>query len=768
LTDASSISLLESIFAVSQTHPILFISLFRPNFKNTGDKIKDSLEKNYSGHFYNINLSPLDKELSESLIDNMLMIKNLPSQYKEKIISRTGGNPFFMEEVVRSLIDQGAIIVQDDKFEITSKINNIHIPGTINDILTARIDRLEDKTRHLVKIASVVGRHFYHKILAQIATTIEDLDQRLIYLKDIQLIRQREHLNELEYIFKHALAQEAAYNSILLEKRKQIHLQVADSIEDIFKDRIHEFYGMLAMHYTRGENPEKAEHYLIKAGEEAMRSSASDEALKYYQEGLKLYLQSNKDAIDPEKAAMFEKNIALVFYNKALFTESIPHFDKMFEYWRIPTSPNKIKIVPMFLKNIFLLRTGMHGLLKGKEPSQRDEEILNLLFKFGFALANEDLNRASKIGIFLMNTSCKMNLSKSSYAVNVIMGFSLLVAITKLTYNLPLKLLQICYEKMDRHYIENMIDYRFFHSMVCTFSGDWDKIKKNDTEIVINACKAGKLESAINYLWQVTSVLIHKGDFNTAQTIMPLFSKLAAEYDFGLAKLLGYVCEYIYSFMKRELNTAIKFSEKSIELARIQGREVHGIGYLADKAQALILLNNLEEAQKIIDKATSIIKRHKSINPLSGWSYHFSRFSLKVELLKQKMDSKDTQAIEELKKDALKCGKDILKAYKNYAPALSRSFRMLGELYWIIGRQKKALKWWAKSIKIGEKLGAKPDLSRTYFEVGKSLLSSDSKYKQLNGITAREYLDKARIMFEEMDLQWDLNELDKVRTKDIQ
>ncbi len=118
--------------------------------------------------------------------------------------------------------------------------------------------------------------------------------------------------------------------------------------------------------------------------------------------------------------------------------------------------------------------------------------------------------------------------------------------------------------------------------------------------------------------------------------------------------------------------------------------------------------------------------------------------------------------MEVLKRDALQCSKDILKIFKNYVPCLPDYFKMTGELYWLIDQQKTALKWWTKSIKIGERLGAKPDLSRTYFEVGKSLLSPEIKYKQLNGITAREYLDKAKTMFEEMDLEWDLNELKKI------
>ena len=93
-------------------------------------------------------------------------------------------------------------------------------------------------------------------------------------------------MEELEYLFKHALAQEVAYESILASKRRERHLKVAGSIEKVFSERIHEFYGMLAYHYSRAENHKKAEEYLIKAGEEALKSSASIEALNYYQEFL--------------------------------------------------------------------------------------------------------------------------------------------------------------------------------------------------------------------------------------------------------------------------------------------------------------------------------------------------------------------------------------------------------------------------------------------------------------------------------------------------
>ena len=140
-------------------------------------------------------------------------------------------------------------------------------------------------------------------------------------------------MGEVEYLFKHALAQEAAYESILPPKRRELHLRVAHSIEKIFKERLHEFYGMLAYHYSRAEDREKTEEYLIKAGEEALRSAASDEALHYYEEALQLYLKKSGPDADPEKVAMLEKNIALALYNRGQHQEAIKYFDKALDYY---------------------------------------------------------------------------------------------------------------------------------------------------------------------------------------------------------------------------------------------------------------------------------------------------------------------------------------------------------------------------------------------------------------------------------------------------
>ena len=228
--------------------------------------------------------------MGETLIHNMLKIKGLQHAVIDQIIQRAGGNPFFIEEVVRSFIDTGAVVKANGAFKVTDKIGRMVIPHTINDVIMARIDRLDENTRDLVKVASVIGRNFFYRILTEVANTVDGIDIRLSYLKQIELIREQQRMEELEYLFKHALAQEAAYDSILHQKRKNLHLEVARSIEKVFDERLHEFYGMLSYHYLNADDWDKAEEYMLKAGEEAIKSSASVEALHYYQRAIDLYI----------------------------------------------------------------------------------------------------------------------------------------------------------------------------------------------------------------------------------------------------------------------------------------------------------------------------------------------------------------------------------------------------------------------------------------------------------------------------------------------
>jgi tetratricopeptide (TPR) repeat protein len=183
------------------------------------------------------------------------------------------------------------------------------------------------------------------------------------------------------------------------------------------------------------------------------------------------------------------------------------------------------------------------------------------------------------------------------------------------------------------------------------------------------------------------------------------------------------------------------------------------------KAEAQILSNDVDGAKESLLQAKKTIDQHDFLPPAYLMPYCIAQFLMDIYLLRDAIVSNESHNISKLKKKAHHTGKRLLSIYKKYPIDCVKDLQLMGEYYWLIGKQKNALKWWDRAIKKGEELGARPDLSRTYFEIGKSLLETNSKTKELNGIPANEYLEKARTLFEEMDLQWDLDELERILCK---
>ena len=179
----------------------------------------------------------------------------------DRLLERAEGNPFFLEEIVRWRAAQGA--------------EAMAVPETVEGVILARIDRLEEDVREVLKVASVVGRSFLRRVLEAIVAAGIELDAELGELLRIELIRERQRLPELEYIFKHALVQEATYGSILRQRRLELHRRVGECIERLFPERLDEFYGLLAHHYGQAEDWPKAHEYLLKAADEAGRIAAT-------------------------------------------------------------------------------------------------------------------------------------------------------------------------------------------------------------------------------------------------------------------------------------------------------------------------------------------------------------------------------------------------------------------------------------------------------------------------------------------------------------
>ena len=498
--DASSLGLLISLYHLAENHRVLFINLFRPGYwqpeDHTPEKIKELLPHNH----IEMVIQPLDKQTSQTLIGNMLDIKGLPYSLLVQVSERAGGNPFFIEEVVRSLIDEGAVVVGDSGFEVTDKIHSVVIPPTINDVLMARIDRLEDQTRELVKIASVIGRSFFDRILKDVASSIEGVDGRIAHLKDAQLIRDRTRTEELEYLFKHALAQEVAYESTLLQQRKALHLKVAQSIEHIFRDRLHEFYGILAWHYSKAEDPEKAEEWMTMAGEEALRTSASSEALYYYNEALRLYLDKYGDAADPEKLAAFEKNIALAYFNNTQWHNAAHYFDKVFQRWGRRSPTNQISIMAKLAYDllIILVRLYLPWTSPKRIPDKRVNEFFDLALKKDKALVFINPNRCFRETIGEFRETFKYDLTKLDAAADFSLGTAAMFSFAG-WFRMGELLWGHARKLVDKEKLSDVVSYHCMTTLLKYVSGKWREIPEDDESLFDDGTRKGLFWDIISY-----------------------------------------------------------------------------------------------------------------------------------------------------------------------------------------------------------------------------------------------------------------------------
>jgi class 3 adenylate cyclase/tetratricopeptide (TPR) repeat protein len=765
--DMSSIELLESLFRLAETQRVVFVNIFRPGYKETGERIVETINEKLSTYYVEINLEPLTEEMSETLIDNMLDIKGLSHGIKNKIIQRAGGNPFFIEEVVRSFIDEGAVIVKDDGFEVTEKIETMVIPHTINDVLMARIDRLEDETRNLIKVASVIGRNFFYKILAEVARTIEDIDNRLEYLKEIQLIKERRRMEELEYLFKHALAQEAAYESILIQKRKDIHRNVADSIEKIFTERLHEFYGILSYHYINAEDWDKAEEYILKAGEEALKSSASSEALHYYQRAIELYITKHGDDVDNSILAEMEENIAHAFLNKGFFVDAVDYFDRAAIHRGEKIHSNLFFIIPKLALNLIsiLLHLYLPSIRKKKIPADEDDSMMQKTFKNASALIVVDIKRCLLENMEAVTQAFKYDISKSQACFNILAGGGALFIMGGISLRIARKFLDYLWENVAREPPNVLLYvYRTTELFYNSHTGNWRR--EIDEGSVNEALRAGDFMMATSQLLYLGYEKIELGNFTGCQTIIEKLHRIYEEYNFEHAGSDVFLLKSKSSMKKRELYDAQTYADQSVMQAnktRWPGRAVECLGI---KARIEILSENFDGARETIEEAEKLVRQVGRESMLIDWycAHVMGMFLYNLTMLEKAILMDEPDDVKKFRKATLGSGKVTLSyTRKKVATERTESFRLMGTYYWLINNQKKALTWWKSSIKEGERLGAKIELSRTYFEVGKRLLETNSKYKELNGITAEDYLEKAKGMFEKMDLQWDLDELEKVR-----
>jgi class 3 adenylate cyclase/tetratricopeptide (TPR) repeat protein len=268
---------------------VLLLVTYRPGYQNPFG------ERTYTAR---IGLRTLSDHDSLRLAAGMLAVSECPPELRDLIVRKAEGNPFFVEEVLKSLLEVGVLRQRDGRYILTKPLAEIYVPNTIQDVIMARIDRLEETPKRALQLASVIGREFTVRLLERISDVHAQLERFLQELKVLEFIYERSFSPELTYMFKHALTHDVAYHSLLMQRRKELHRLIAMAIEELYAERLPESYEMLAYHYERGEVWEKALEYLVKAGQKAQQAYANPEALDHYSRALDM-CERLGEAVEP-------------------------------------------------------------------------------------------------------------------------------------------------------------------------------------------------------------------------------------------------------------------------------------------------------------------------------------------------------------------------------------------------------------------------------------------------------------------------------------
>ncbi|MGE0822640.1 MAG: AAA family ATPase [Candidatus Binatia bacterium] len=278
--DNETQSFLQLLSESLATARILLLVNYRPEYQH---------QWNGKTYFSQLRLDPLGTEQAEEMLGALLADVGAThaSPLRDFILAKTEGNPFFMEEIVQTLKEQQLLTAGTHGH--ASLPSDLRLPTTVQGVLSARMDRLPAEEKALLQTLAVIGREFAASLLQKIATQPEaELHRLLARLQAAEFVYAQPAFPDVEYIFKHALTQEVAYNSLLIERRKVLHERTAQAMEEVYKDQLEDHYGELAYHYGRSGNAGKAVEYLGLAGQQAVQRSANVEAITHLTSALEL------------------------------------------------------------------------------------------------------------------------------------------------------------------------------------------------------------------------------------------------------------------------------------------------------------------------------------------------------------------------------------------------------------------------------------------------------------------------------------------------
>jgi class 3 adenylate cyclase/tetratricopeptide (TPR) repeat protein len=753
--DESSVRLLEHLLPLVDRIPLLIAILSRPFGEAPAGHLVEIIEKEHAARYAAVRLVPLSSSDSVLLLDNLLEIEALPGELRTMILSKAEGNPFFLEEILRALIDLGAIQRESigGRWRAKEQIESLAIPDTVQSVILARLDRLGEEVKSVLRVAAVIGRSFLYRVLRAVAEPSKRLDVHLAELQTIELIQEKRRKPELEYMFKHALAQQATYESILLDERRRLHAQVGGSIETLFAGRLEGVYGLLAYHFARAELWEKAQAYLLEAADQAGRMAADSEALDHYRQALAAYARAFGDRrasgeqFNPVERAGLERKMGEALFRRGEWTQALDFLRGALAHLGhpLPDSRWALRAALLFEVTLQISRLLLPGLFRIQKPGAAAEEELRIYQTLEVLVAARDpvffLLLAFRMLNFSERNSLPFGVVRASAGLGIIFGEFL---------RLP---------SLEQHYLHQAVtlaeqlqrpdalglSYRVMMNHAGIMRGEWETALEYGRRSAEAQRKIGNLAEYSISLFIVSTILIWRGEFARALVNGQEQANLGRDASETQTLASGL---WVQGFAERclgRLEASISHLKQALEIAEASGNIFLRVMAANELGRCYLRQDQWRAALETLESNERFIVEHNFGRAPFPNAMLQNGLAATYLLAAEKDDSQERDLW--LKKAGRAC-RDALRWGRSLRPGKPEALCLQGRYAWLKGNVARAQRWWDKSLAEAETLGMPYELALTHREIGGRLGESAPQ--------GQAHLEEAEAIFDRIGAERDL------------
>jgi len=752
--DRSSIEMLVNLLRVAHESPVLFLFAARPDFPETaGRLVHVSAATLPPERVVALTLQPLDADGSRRLLGTLFPHGGLPRASRERMAERAAGNPLFLEELLRALISQGVIETTPVGLRATAAIESVQVPDTVQEVILTRVDLLPPLPKLALQLAAVVGQRVAEPVLRALVSEPEKLPEILTELTEAQLLLRDTRREIPSYVFKHRLIQDVTYDSILETRRAELHRAVGRVVEEQLVGAPG-YHGMLAYHYSMGNDLDRAEEQLFLAGDDAARAGAPIEALDLLQESSRLYLARHPGGGDPGKRVALHKRLAGAYLHRGQMEESQRHYNEALAVLGEEAPTTTFGVARALARTIGLVVLDLYvssGRARNRPPaSERDLEIIALMFNRARAQTTADAPRFLLNGLETLRRLRGIDPATVPGAGGMYAGTVGLFSFGGISFDVSERFLALAERYVDPANVPERFLWRVMHATHQFIAGDWDARHEIPSADIDEALRYGLLWDVATHVGLETFKRTAQGRWDDCRANIERLELMEETYADDYARSNRQAALAFFHTDRRALEAAAAAAEAYLTS---NDEVLLNLLALGTKAKVQVLAADLDAAAATLAQADALITQR-----VPPWYQGFvSRSHLLLAAAEYGRRDRIEQVV--LARVRRHRGKAEASAGR-FAWIRPEVAATIARLRWVRGRRRGALRGFARALAEAERLGMRPEAARIRADVAVRLLAAGAHAPTFDGHTGPALLATARQALTALDLGWDLERLD--------